>query len=216
MSLDAIVWLVVGIGVGVGACLMLLILYAGVERWRLGRRLRRARALKGAASPAPTVRAQAPAGSKLALLDQKKARQDNAPAKAMQPAPARKPGAELATKIEPVAGREAQPPKLDVPEPKPETVPAKSEPVSRPAPALTVVRTEPQKAPAANAAPAVATAEPEPAETPAMPVPAVEAKPVDAAPAPPKPQSVEDMFAEAFALDKVAVAPLKTEKDDAG
>ncbi|MBN9308033.1 hypothetical protein [Devosia sp.] len=59
MSLDVIVWLLAGVGLGVAASAMLLGAFAGLERLRLGRRLKRARALKAvpsafaAAAPAP-------------------------------------------------------------------------------------------------------------------------------------------------------------------
>ncbi len=65
MSYDALVWLLVGLGVGVAGSLMLLMAYAGLERARLGGRLRKARAavpIAPEAKPAPVER---PSGSKL-------------------------------------------------------------------------------------------------------------------------------------------------------
>lgn len=59
MNLDAVVWLVAGIGVGMGVSLMLLIVYAGLERMRLGRRLKRARAVEAIAAPRPVEAAMA-------------------------------------------------------------------------------------------------------------------------------------------------------------
>lgn len=59
MNLDAVVWLVAGIGVGMGASLMLLIVYGGFERMRLGRRLKRARAVEAIAAPRPVEAAMA-------------------------------------------------------------------------------------------------------------------------------------------------------------
>lgn len=59
MNLDAVVWLVAGIGVGMGVSLMLLIVYTGLERMRLGRRLKRARAVEAIAAPRPVEAAMA-------------------------------------------------------------------------------------------------------------------------------------------------------------
>ena len=54
MSLDAIVWLVAGIGLGVGLSLFLLLAYSGLERLRLRRRIKRARVLSMTPAPRET------------------------------------------------------------------------------------------------------------------------------------------------------------------
>ena len=46
MSLDALVWMIVGLGLGVGLSMLLLMLYSTIERARLRRRFRRARTLR--------------------------------------------------------------------------------------------------------------------------------------------------------------------------
>ncbi len=158
MSYDALVWLLVGLGVGVAGSLMLLMGYAGLERARLGRRLRKARAAVAIApepKPAPVAR---PPGSRLDMA---------------RPAVAK--------------------PALD------ETRP---EPVR---PALVVVAaTTPEPIVAAVPMAKVAEAEVAPAVTPPTPQPA-------AAAAPKPVQSVEALFAEAFANDKLP-APEPDEK----
>ncbi len=212
MSLDAMVWLVVGIGVGIGACFLLLVLYASLERWRLGRRIQRARVLKTAA-PRGVVQTPVPSGSKLALLDRKKAREEKAPASPHSAEQTTKASDEPVAVAQPLPRREL-PPRREPAAPTLE--PGVPQPTPRAAPVLTVVRPEPEPVPAVEAVPEVAVAEAG-REVPAGPVLATEAEPADdsAAPAPPRAaQSVEDMFAEAFALEKVAVAPLKRESDD--
>lgn len=160
MSYDALVWLLVGLGVGVAGSLMLLMGYAGLERARLGLRLRKARsavAIAPEAKAAPVVR---PPGSRL----------DMARSAAAKPAP---------DEVEPAPIKAA----LVV--------------VAAPAPEPVVV-VPVAKAADAEVAPPVAT----PAPKPAAPV----------APTGPKPvQSVEALFAEAFANDKLP-APEPDEK----
>ncbi|WP_423065921.1 hypothetical protein [Devosia sp. CN2-171] len=191
MSLDPIVWLIAGIGIGVGASLMLLMLYAGLERWRLGRRLRRVRVLRDVPPP-PEMRPPAPPGSKLALLDRKAEPREmpaTGPVDAKRATAIVEPAVAMATKAEPGV--------LPVPFP-------------------AAVRSEPETPPTVDAAPAVVVevkpevpAPPVTPFTPPSPPPAV----TTIASPPRPPQSVEDMFAEAFALDKVSVAPLT--KDEA-
>jgi hypothetical protein len=163
MSYDALVWLLVGLGVGVAGSLMLLLGYTGMERARLGRRLRKARsAVAVAAEPAPVVR---PPRSRLDMA---------------RPAAA-KPAAEE-TKPVPV-----KPALVVVPATAPE--PVAVAPVKEPAEAEVA-----PPAPGTVAKPV--EAEIAPATFPPTPQPA--------APAGPKPvQSVEALFAEAFANDKL-------------
>ena len=52
MSLDAMVWLVAGVGLGLGIALLLLVGYAALERLRLGRRPQQP------ANPVPAERGQ--------------------------------------------------------------------------------------------------------------------------------------------------------------
>lgn len=161
MSYDALVWLLVGLGAGVAGSLMLLMGYAGLERARLGRRLRNgARAavvVVPEGKPAPTAR---PPGSRLDLTGLVTAKP--APDEA-KPSPVRPALVVVAS---------------TVPEP--------------------VVVVPVAKAADAEVAPPAAA----PAPKPAAP----------AAPAAPKPvQSVEALFAEAFANDKLP-APEPDEK----
>lgn len=192
MSLEAIVWLIVGVGIGVGACLMLLMLYAGLERWRLGRRLRRARVLRDVPAPRETPRQPAPPGSKLALLDRKAEPREKSAGSGAKARPVVEPAVVTAPKtvrdapLEPVPATAAIGPEPETPP----TVDVAPEPLLEMKPEV----------PAATVAPV----------TPPNPPPAV------AIVSPPRPpQSVEDMFAEAFALDKVSVAPLTSTKDEA-
>lgn len=196
MSLDATVWLIAGIGIGVGACLMLLMLYAGLERWRLGRRLRRTRVLRDVPIQRETVRPPAPPGSKLALLDRK--------AEPREKPTTSRVSAEMAKSV-------AEPAVVTAPKAEP-GVPPESVPVPA------AVRPEPETPPTIDVAPAmVVEVKPEVPSPPAAPVaPPSPAPAVAAIASPPRPpQSVEDMFAEAFALDKVSVAPLTSSKDEA-
>lgn len=160
MSYDALVWLLVGLGVGVAGSLMLLMGYTGLERARLGRRLRKARAAVAMAPEAKAAPVVRPPGSRL----------DMARPAAAKPAP-----------------DEAKP------------VPVKPALVVVAAPAPEPVVVVPvAKAADAEVAPPVTT----PAPKPAAPV----------APTGPKPvQSVEALFAEAFANDKLP-APAPDEK----
>lgn len=74
MSLDALVWLLVGIGLGVAACLLLLMLVSALEWFRLGQRLKRARHVRLAAVPrdadvpAKVVQVEMPPGSRDVLM----------------------------------------------------------------------------------------------------------------------------------------------------
>lgn len=159
MSYDALVWLLVGLGVGVAGSLMLLMGYAGLERARLGRRLRKARAAVAIAPEAKAAPVVRPPGSRL----------DMARSAAAKPAP---------DEVKPAPVK----PALVV--------------VAAPAPEPVVVPVA--KAADAEVAPSVAAAAPKPA----APV----------APTGPKPvQSVEALFAEAFANDKLP-APEPDEK----
>lgn len=145
MSYDALVWLLVGLGAGVGGSLLLLIGYAALERGRLGRRLRQARATAVATEP-----------------------------------------------MQPVDAEPAVPPQATKP-PAPE---AKSRSVLVTAGATS-----------ATPAPAATTTSKPAAAPPAV----VAASPVVAA-APQRIQSVEAMFAEAFANDRLT-APPKPDED---
>lgn len=182
MSYDALVWLLVGLGIGVAASLMLFLGYSMLEYGRLSRRLRMARAAAAAAGPAEKAAPVAP--PKTSLLARPGARTEVAA----------KPVAEAnaVTVAKPVAEAKA------VTEVKPAVAsksPAGDKP---PRPALVVV-------PASEARPAVVT---KPA--PAAPVVAVLSEPAPEAPK--RPKSVEAMFAEAFANDRL---PLSPEPDEA-
>jgi hypothetical protein len=54
MSYDAVVWVLVGAGLGVAGCLMLLMLFSALERFRLGQRLKLARHLRKTSTPRAT------------------------------------------------------------------------------------------------------------------------------------------------------------------
>ena len=182
MSLDAVVWLVAGIGIGIGMSVLLLVVYAGLEHWRLGRRLRRARTRVAIALPdtpfAPLPRRSEPVAPALEAVE-----------------------AEPEIPVAPVRTSASPEPVVDLPRQSPKPIPAAAEvPLSEPA-------SEPAPAPVADAAseepPPDAVEPPDaPADsstTPERPVPA---------------QSIEEMFAEAFALNKVSVAPLPGSGED--
>jgi hypothetical protein len=162
MSYDALVWLLVGLGVGVAGSLMLLMGYAGLERARLGRRLRKARAAVAMAPEAKAAPVVRPPGSKL----------DMARSAAAKPAPDEVKPAPIKPALVVVAA----------PAPEPE---------------LVVVVPVAKAADAEVAAPVAAAA-----PKPAAPVVPIGPKPV---------QSVEALFAEAFANDKLP-APEPDEK----
>ena len=177
MTYDAVVWLLVGLGVGVAGSLMLLMGYTGLERARLGRRLRQARATAQVAATAVTS------------MPVRMARLPVAKPQAMRPE----------GKQEPVK-REAATPEPATPEAKPVA----------PTPEVTE-QAKPTAVVMAFATPK--PVEPKPASPPvAVPVapavadkPSIEALPAPAAvpAAPRKVQSVEALFAEAFANDKL-------------
>lgn len=236
MSLDAIVWLVAGIGLGVGATLLLLVGYAGLERWRLSRRFRRARLLREVAEPGrrkPAVAAKpfVAARAEPAPIKPKKLMAANEVAvapvvpKRAEPVLAKpaetsadEPVAPVAIAVEPVVVK-AKPVLTVVP----------SEPVVAEVVVAEVQAAEPET-PKASEAPKPGTPveadppkpadAPKPAEPtqPVVTAPVVVPQPiVEKTPPAPKrgPQSVEEMFAEAFALDKVSVTPLPVDGTDA-
>lgn len=196
MSYDALVWMLVGLGVGVAGSLMLLMGYAGLERARLGRRLRKARAaamVATAPEPALTVK---PRGSRIDM-----------PKPLARPAAA-KPAPDN-PKPEPV-----KPALVAVAAAAPEPVVVAAELAAAAAPEPEVAAEPDAKAVEAEVGPTVATAVPSPV-APAAPEPEVKATEAVVAPVePPAPQpaapaalkparSVEAMFAEAFAHDKL-------------
>lgn len=226
MSLDAMVWLVAGVGLGVGLSLMLLIVYAGLERLRLGRRLKRARVLRTVPPPRaegvpepvePTVavtsirpetieKATPAAPAAIARIVPR----NGSPAKSTGPAgtigtepvrvaPARREriaGSEPAvTRAGPVPEVEPAPGNDTSPRRKVEAVP-KAEPVAKATPVADAAVAQQVEG---SAKPAVA-----PRPEGARPAPAA----VTAAmpPATAAPKSVEALFAEAFARDRL-VAP---------
>ncbi|MGV3491318.1 MAG: hypothetical protein ACO1OG_08355 [Devosia sp.] len=181
MTLDALVWLVVGLGLGIGLSLMLLIVYSGLERLRLRRRLRRAARLaefrSGEMEPGATV--VAPPAARVLVVEP-------------EPEP------------EPVMIAE---PEVVQPEPvvaatEPEPVIAAAEPERESALDIVAAEPEPEAAPDDQPEPAA-----EPAEDPV--VPEIDMVAVREPPSPPRSraQSVEDIFAEAFAQDRSAGKP---------
>jgi hypothetical protein len=224
MSLDAIVWLLVGIGIGVAACLMLLMLYAGLERWRLGRRLRRGRVLRQLPQPRGEAEVERRARLRPPVVGAKAAVEPVLPASA-EPAPPPVPDVVPVTTeaaFEPVVTAEV----ADAPEsPDPavkravaEAGPEPASPAPKPAQRFTVIASKPEAVSEENnEGEGEHKAEIKPAAAPA-PVPApAEPRPADATEPTPRPmRSVEELFAEAFALERVAIPPLKSDKDEAG
>jgi hypothetical protein len=179
MSLDAIVWLVVGIGFGVGLSLMLVMAYSVVERFRLGQRLKRARGLRETSTPRVEAK-PVPAGSVLAKV----ARAGEGVA------------AVPATSL--LSPADVDPAKPAAPPVKPRlSIVAANDVVAKPAAKAVEKASETEVKPVIVAG--------EPVEVVAVPV-----EPVVVAPTGPKPvQSVEALFAEAFAIDKLNMpAPL--------
>lgn len=174
MNYDAVVWLLVGLGVGVAASLMLLIGYSALERGRLSRRLRRARAAAPVAAAAVT----------------------SMPVRVARPPMARPQAAKAeAEKVEPKREEPAKPEAKPAPKPEVATPAAVA---TEPAEPSGVVVPFAAPKPVEPKPPAVQMAPPGAAEKPAVKAPL----PVTP-PAPRKVQSVEAMFAEAFANDKL-------------
>jgi hypothetical protein len=166
------------VGLGIGVAASLMLLI-GYSMLEHGRLSRRFRKarLTAAAAAAP-VAASVPAAPRTSLLARP----------APKPPVEAEPAAEVVVEVKPTV----EPKPAVEPKPKADEKPAR--------PALAVVRAPEPKPPA--------TAKPAPA------VPVVEAKPAVlsasealAAPLPKRPQSVEAMFAEAFAQDRLTVSP---------
>lgn len=208
MSYDALVWLLVGLGIGVAGSLVLLVGYVTLEHQRLGRRLRRARGDAAATVPPtvstlppPPLRAKRPDGrAEAAAAPKPQARLAVVAKPAPADAPAVKPGPVRPVLAVPALPRPGLASRSEPPsEPaKPATIKpdaevgagTKPEPEAKPGPALSLVAATPSKpaVPSEPAALAGAAASP--------------------TPTPPKPlQSVEAMFAEAFANDRLTVSP---------
>lgn len=197
MNLDAIVWLIAGIGLGLGLSLMLLLVYSGLERTRLRGRLRQHR-------PATVPTGSAPGITAAAIL------------KSGEPTPPKPPP------------YKPTPPEPAPHQPAPVTPKTPSEPIASPPTATEAVEVELGAVTGTGAAAQAKDelgAEPDgarengneakaPVETPqdrdsgtsaaVAPTPPPDEQPTTPAPpvgAPRKPQSVEEIFAEAFASD---------------
>jgi hypothetical protein len=214
MSLDAIVWLLAGFGLGIALSLLLLMLYSALEWLRLGRRLRRARVLS--AVPATSEeRGSLPR------------RPVAAPRTRVEPAAAPVRTAVPPARQRPFETPQAEPPAAVDPDEfqSEESIEEGPEVVAEP-PASPLLADAPEASSEASVVeqPVEDLAS---AETPQPP----EARPVDGKPEPafatqqpsPKPaparetavQSVEALFAEAFALDKLqAPGPLPDPGED--
>ncbi|WP_055046854.1 hypothetical protein [Devosia sp. A16] len=191
MSYDALVWLLVGLGVGVAGSMMLLLGYVTLEHRRLGRRLRRG----------TTAAVVAPAVSTTIAK----------PAAAKRPVSA---GLSRPVSPKPVERKSVEP-KASGAEPR---TPVAASPMPPKAEATIVSKPEPKAGAEGGAEPDAKSGPARPAlslvsSAPPKPVIASDAAP----PAPqlstptpitPRPlQSVEAMFAEAFANDRLPVSP---------
>jgi len=142
MSLDALVWLLVGVGLGVGGSLLLLMAYSGLERFRLGQRIRRARLLRDKAMPrAVSERQREEDFLAAAIADIRAAESGPAP---VEPVP------------EPVKDKAGQPvdaKTLVVAQPRPRALPAATRSKPREATPTTVVEAAGPPAPVAKPVP---------------------------------------------------------------
>ncbi len=208
MNLDAIVWLVAGIGLGLGLSLILLLAYSALERARLHRRMRQHRqadvaipAAPIASSPprsAPTL-GPAPTVPEAQLRDRPEAlaTASATPAASVETAPLASPkspsgpvstpaATDLETASEPAAKGPSEP--ADQVEIQP--------PLETPEPTVPEAPTKPEATP-----PVISQESPPPTDKPGPPTPQPAPAPAPAA-TPLAPRSVEAIFAEAFANDR--------------
>lgn len=204
MNLDAIVWLVAGIGLGLGLSLMLLLAYSALERARLHGRMRRHRQAQIAIPSAPIasspprsapILAPAPTVPEAQLRDHTEALPtasatpiasvETAPLSSTN-SPSGSVSAPAATDLETAAEPAAKGPSEPA-----DQVETRS-PLKTPEPTVPEAPAKPEATP-----PEVSQESPPPTDEPAPPT-----RPFAPAPTPVAPRSVEAIFAEAFANDR--------------
>lgn len=183
MSIEALVWLLVGLGFGIAGTLMLLMAYSAMERFRLGRRLRQARTATAMAQLAARSMPPRPKGSRIDTVK-------TAPARSiLQVTPAAEP-----EMPRPVV---AEVPVVEMP------VVEEPVPVAAPVVGLTPDLSEPAVIALPQPEDDVAVTQPEPVQEPVQEEAPEEPQADAAPPVERRVQSVEAMFAEAFANDRL-------------